>query len=277
MEEIIRVEDLYYTYPGGVEALKGISLSIFKGEFIGLVGENGSGKTTLAKHFNGLLKPTRGRVLVFGDDTRRASTASLSRKVGYVFQNPDSMLFGRTVLEEVSFALKNIGVPSEKWEDMVRDALRKLDLNIPLDANPHLLSMGQRHRIAIADVLVMNPDVLILDEPTTGLDYKRCIQLMETVKKIHREGRTVILITHDISLVARYVGRVIVLKNGSLLAEGDPHKILSDVELLLKSNLTPPQITLLAQRVRDLGFSPETIKVEEMVQQVLEIVGKPTI
>jgi len=276
LEEVIRVEDLWFTYPGGVEALRGISLSIYKGEFIGLVGQNGSGKTTLVKHFNGLLKPTKGRVVVFGVDTRRSSTASLSKKVGYVFQNPDSMLFGRTVLEEVSFALKNMGVPREKWEEIVRDTLGKLDLDVPLKANPHLLSMGQRHRIAIADVLVMNPEVLILDEPTTGLDYKRCIQLMETVKKIHGEGKTVILITHDISLVARYVDRVIVLKDGSLLADGDPHKILSDVELLIKSNLVPPQITLLAQRVRDLGFSPETIRVEEMVQQVLRLVGGPT-
>ena len=267
---MLRTEDLWHIYPGGIEALRGVTLSIERGEFVGLIGQNGSGKTTLAKHFNGLLKPTKGRVLVDGIDTREASVAELSRKVGYVFQNPDSMLFGRTVLEEVSFALKNMGVPQDEWEDRVKRVLEELDLDVPLDANPHLLSMGQRHRIAIADVLVMDPEVLILDEPTTGLDYKRCRQLMDTVSKLHKAGRTVILITHDIALVAEYVERVVILKDGQMLADGSPRKILADPDLIIQSNLIPPQITILAQKLADLGVPTDVIRVDELADLLID-------
>ena len=265
-ETVIKTEDLWFTYPNGVQALRDVNVEIKRREFIGIIGQNGSGKTTLAKHFNGLLKPTRGRVLVDGVDTRRVSVAELSRKVGYVFQNPDHQIFGRTILEEVSFGLKNVGVPKEKFEETVKEALRRVDLDLPLSHSPHLLSVGQKHRIAIASVLSMKPDVVILDEPTTGLDYRRCVETMEFASELNRDGCTIILITHDVALIADYTERVIVLKDGEVIGDGPTKRILSDSKLLMKTYLYPPQITELAQSLSHLGVPFDIIKVSEMVK-----------
>ncbi|MCD6514265.1 MAG: ATP-binding cassette domain-containing protein [Candidatus Odinarchaeota archaeon] len=269
-EPIIKVEDVWFTYKGNIQALRGISLEIRKGEYIGLLGQNGSGKTTLAKHLNGLLKPTKGKVYVFGLDTTKASVAELSNYVGYVFQNPDHMLFGKTIFEEVSFGLKNKGVPKEEWEERVKKVLADLDMSdVPLTKSPHFLSLGQRHRVAIADVLVLNPEVLILDEPTTGLDYKRCHQLMRTITKLNKElGKTIIVISHDIALLAEYVDRIIILKDGKVLADGGTREILSQPDLLIQSNLIPPQITLLAQKLSDIGVPRDIIKSDELSHYV---------
>ncbi len=271
-EPIIKTEDVWYVYKGNIEALRGVSIEIKPGEFIGLLGQNGSGKTTLAKHFNGLLKPTKGDVFVKGINTKKASVAQLSKIVGYVFQNPDHMLFGRTVFEEIAFGLKNLGIPKEEWEERVKKAIEALDLkDVPLDKSPHFLSLGQRHRVAIADVLVLNPDVLVLDEPTTGLDYKRCHQLMKTIEKLNKElGKTVIVISHDIALLAEYVNRIIILKDGKVLAEGSTRDILSQPDLLIKSNLIPPQITLLAEKLSDIGIPKNVIKSEELSKYICE-------
>lgn len=271
-EPIIKTEDVWHVYKGNIEALKGISLEIQPGEFVGLLGQNGSGKTTLAKHFNGLLKPTKGNVYIKGINTKKASVAQLSKIVGYVFQNPDHMLFGRTVFEEISFGLKNLGVPKEEWESKVKAAMEALDLtDVPLNKSPHFLSLGQRHRVAIADVLVLDPEVLVLDEPTTGLDYKRCHQLMRTIDNLNKElGKTVIIISHDVALLAEYVDKIIILKDGKLLAEGPTREILSQPELLIKSNLIPPQITLLAEKLSDLGVPKNIIKSEELSKFICE-------
>ncbi|MGQ4834655.1 MAG: energy-coupling factor ABC transporter ATP-binding protein [Candidatus Asgardarchaeia archaeon] len=271
-ELIIKTEDVWHVYKGNIEALKGISLEIQPGEFVGLLGQNGSGKTTLAKHFNGLLKPTKGNVYIKGINTKKASVAQLSKIVGYVFQNPDHMLFGRTVFEEISFGLKNLGVPKEEWESKVKAAMEALDLtDVPLNKSPHFLSLGQRHRVAIADVLVLDPEVLVLDEPTTGLDYKRCHQLMRTIDNLNKElGKTVIIISHDVALLAEYVDKIIILKDGKLLAEGPTREILSQPELLIKSNLVPPQITLLAEKLSDLGVPKNIIKSEELSKFICE-------
>lgn len=266
----IIIEDVWYTYKGNITALKGISLKISKGEYIGLLGQNGSGKTTLAKHMNGLLKPTRGKVTVFGIDTANASIAELSNYVGYVFQNPDHMLFGSNILEEVAFGLKNKGIPKEEWEPMVKKVLKELDMqDVPLDKSPHFLSLGQRHRVAIADVLILNPEVLILDEPTTGLDYKRCHQLMKTITRLNRKlGKTIIVISHDIALLAEYVDRIIILKDGKLLADGKTKEVLSHPELLIQSNLIPPQITLLAQKLNGFGIPKDIVKTIELSEYI---------
>ncbi|MEM3716029.1 MAG: ABC transporter ATP-binding protein, partial [Candidatus Bathyarchaeia archaeon] len=167
---MIEVEDVYFTYPNGVEALKGVSLKIYDGEFIAIMGQNGAGKTTLVKHFNGLLKPTRGRVLVDGVDTRHTTVASLARKVGFVFQNPDHQLFSETVEEEISFALRNFGFDENVIRERVEWALNLLDLAQYRKASPFMLSGGERKRVALASVLAWDPDILVLDEPTIGQD-----------------------------------------------------------------------------------------------------------
>ncbi|RLE89140.1 MAG: ABC transporter ATP-binding protein [Thermoprotei archaeon] len=262
---IIEVRDLWFEYPGRVVALRGINLKIHRGEFLGIIGHNGSGKTTLVKHFNGLLKPTKGLVLVDGIDTRKLSVAQLSRKVGYVFQNPDHQIFAPTILEEVGFGLKNSGVPESEIIERVKEALQIVDLNKPLDASPHFLSVGEKHRLAIASVLVTRPEVIILDEPTTGLDFKHCIQLMSIVKKLNERGHTIILVTHDMYLIAEFTRRVIVLREGRIVADGSTKSIMSNIELLEENFLYPPQVTLLARAISKYGIPPNIVTTEEFV------------
>lgn len=266
MPEAIRVEGVEYVYPNGFQALKGVDVSISEGEFVAIMGQNGSGKTTLVKHFNGLLRPTRGKVYVFGEDSAKHTTAELCRLVGYVFQNPDHQIFNSTLLDEVGFGLRNLGYSENEVLEKVKAALEKVDLRKSLTDNPHFMSMGERHRVAIASILVLEPKVLILDEPTTGLDYRRSLELMELVKKLNGEGKTIILVTHDVNLAAHYAQRVIVLKDGKILADGVSRKILSNVILLAESNLVPPQINLLAKRLEDLNVPNDIIKVDEMVK-----------
>ncbi len=274
---IIKVEDVHYWYPNGVYALRGITLEIHKGEFIALLGQNGSGKTTLAKHLNGLLLPKKGRVLVEGVDTREVSPAKLSRIVGYVFQNPEHQIFARTIYEELAFGLRNLGFPEEEIEERVRHALEIVDLNKPLDANPHFLSMGEKHRLAIASVLAMNPKVIILDEPTTGLDYKRNKQLLEIVRRLHHQGRTIILITHDMAFAAEYSTRTIILHEGRILADGPTEEILAKPELLARSSLRPPQITMLAIELHKMGYPipPNVMTVKEMARILVDLLMGP--
>jgi energy-coupling factor transport system ATP-binding protein len=266
MTEAIRTEGVEYVYPNGFQALKGIDISIKEGEFVAIMGQNGSGKTTLVKHFNGLLRPTKGKVYVFGEDSAKHTTAELCRIVGYVFQNPDHQIFNSTLLDEVGFGLRNLGFSESEVLERVKIALAKVDLNKNLTDNPHFMSMGERHRVAIASILVLEPKVLVLDEPTTGLDYKRSLELMELVKRINGEGKTVVLVTHDVNLAAQYAQRVVILKDGQILADGEAKNILSNTELLAKSNLVPPQINFLAKRLRDLNVPENIIKVDEMVE-----------
>ncbi|MEM2073386.1 MAG: ATP-binding cassette domain-containing protein [Nitrososphaeria archaeon] len=266
MVEAIRTEGIEYVYPNGFHALKGVSVSINEGEFVAVMGQNGSGKTTLVKHFNGLLRPTRGKVYVFGEDSSKHTTAELCKIVGYVFQNPDHQIFSSTLLDEIGFGLRNLGYPEGEVVERVKSVLEKVDLKKSLTDNPHFMSMGERHRVAIASILVLEPKVLILDEPTTGLDYKRSLELMELIKRINEEGKTIILVTHDVNLAAQFSKRVIILKDGKIIADGDSKKVLSDQFLLAKSNLIPPQINLLAKKLRDINVPEDIIKVEEMVE-----------
>ncbi len=272
-EVIIRVEDIHYFYPNGVHALRGVTLNIHKGEFIALLGQNGSGKTTLAKHLNGLLVPHKGRVLVKGIDTRKVSVAKIAKIVGYVFQNPEHQIFAKTIFDEIAFGLRNIGVPEDEIEKRVIEALKIVDLNKPLDMNPHFLSTGEKHRLAIASVLAMKPEVIILDEPTTGLDYKRSRQLMELIKRLHEQGHTIILITHDMAFAAEYSTRTIILHEGKVIADGPTKEVFTQLDLLAKSSLKPPQITLLAIELYKRGYPipKEIMSVKEMVNEFLKI------
>lgn len=265
MTEAIRAEGIEYVYPNGFQALKSVNVSINEGEFVAVMGQNGSGKTTLVKHFNGLLRPIKGKVYVFGEDSSKYTTAELCKIIGYVFQNPDHQIFSSTLLDEIGFGLRNLGYSEDEVIERVKAVMEKVDLKKSLMNNPHFMSMGERHRVAIASILVLEPKVLILDEPTTGLDYKRSLELMELVKKINKEGKTIILVTHDVNLAAQYSERVIILKDGKIIADGSSKKILSDAFLLSKSNLIPPQINLLAKKLKDLNVPEDMIKVEEMV------------
>ena len=264
-EEIIRAENLTFVYPGGVVALKNVSLSIYKGDFIALLGQNGSGKTTLVKHFNGLLKPTEGNVYVFGENTRNKSPADLAKRVGYVYQNPDYQIFCRKVYDEVAFAPKNLKVPKEKIDELVMNALKLVKMEYAIDENPFNLSKGERQRVAIASVLAMDPDVLIVDEPTTGQDFRTSNEIMKLLQQLNNQGKTIIIITHDMELAANYCRRTIVLKDGEVLLDGPTREVFSQVEILRSTYLSPPQVTLLARELKEFEIPPNILKVDEMV------------
>jgi len=215
-EPLVVIEDLVHSY-GSVTALKGVNLTIGAGELVAIVGENGSGKTTLCKHLNGLLRPTSGRVLVDGQDTKDVSITQLATTVGLVFQNPDTMLFADTVEKEILFGLRNIG----RGEDMacVTTVLDEVGLAGTLSRFPRSMSRGERQRLAIACVTAMNPAIIILDEPTTGLDPREAERIMQIIGQLNKQGQTILMISHDMGIVARHAHRVITMDAGRIVSD----------------------------------------------------------
>ena len=269
---IIKVENVHYSYPNGVKALNGVNLEIREGEFIAIIGPNGSGKTTLAKHFNGLLKPNMGRVLVFGVDTRNINPTLLARRVGYVYQNPDLMLFNPTVYEELKYSLLNIGLPPDEIDKRVKTAARMLGLEKYLNEPTSSLPRGVKKRVTLASILTMNPDVIVVDEPTIGQDEIGSLLTMNTLKRLNREGKTVIMVSHNVELVAMYASRVIVLYNGRILKDGNPRDVLTDIELLDKVSLKPPQVTELFIKLSSYGLPKNIITVSEGVSVLSKLI-----
>jgi len=260
---VIEVKDVYYTYPTGVEALKGVSLTIRDGEFVAIMGSNGAGKTTLVKHFNGLLKPTRGEVLVDGVNTRSQSVAELSRKVGFVFQNPDHQLFSETAEEEIAFALKNFGFREETVKSRVTWALNLLGLAGYRETSPFMLSGGERKRLALASVLAWDPKVVVLDEPTIGQDYEQKERLRQFIVQLNAQGKTVVVVTHDVEFVADCGPRVVLMAEGKIIADGDAKEILTDKDLAFEASIIPPQITQIFHELADFGVPTDVIGVQE--------------
>jgi energy-coupling factor transporter ATP-binding protein EcfA2 len=245
--EIIQCKDMSFSYPNGVEALREINLSIHKGEYVAFVGQNGSGKTTLVKHFNGLLKPSSGSVRIFGDETRDKKVSELSRKVGYVFQNPDDMLFCSSVAEEVAYGPTMLGFAASDVKQKVDGILDELGLSNMKDTHPFALSLGDRQRLAVACVLSLDPEVFTFDEPTTGQDYFGGESIMSLIDQLYRKGKTIIIITHDMPLVAEHARRVIVMNQGHIALDGTPEEIYGPTESRRNLSLRSPQVTLLAQ------------------------------
>ncbi|WP_297437184.1 energy-coupling factor ABC transporter ATP-binding protein [Thermococcus sp.] len=216
---MLRAENIWHIYENGRIALKGINFTM-ENEIVALVGPNGSGKTTLAKHLNGLLKPNRGRVTVDGLDTRESTVAEISRKVGYVFQNPENMFFEETVYKEVSFGPRNLGLGEEEIDGRVEWALKAVNLEGYEERTPYSLSGGEKQRLAIACILAMRPRYIILDEPTTGLDAKSTRSVVEVIERLHSEGHGILLITHDMELVLEVASRVVLLFEGEKIFDG---------------------------------------------------------
>lgn len=260
----LMAEGLRYTYPHqSIEALKGIDLFIEEGEFVAILGQNGSGKTTLAKHFKGLLKPSSGRMLVEGKSTTDFSHRELARLVGYVFQNPDHQIFARTVREEVGFGLKVMGNDPLTIEKRVADALQAVGLQGYEEKNPFTLTKGDRQRIAVASALAVQPRVIILDEPTTGLDYLHQKRMMEMLRDLNQRGHTIIIITHSMWVAAEYASRILLMKNGSILADGDARSIFADEVRLRQASLRPPPVVQLSN-----WLGTQALTVEQMVEEL---------
>jgi energy-coupling factor transport system ATP-binding protein len=263
----IVVQDLWYSYGGEVTALRGIDLEIEDGDYVAVIGQNGSGKTTLVKHFNGLLKPTRGRVLVRGNnglqDTASLTVGQLARAVGYVFQNPDHQIFCDTTREELAFGPRNLGLPETEVRRRVDEALVHFDLEEYADRPPAVLGYGLRRKIGVAAVYAMRPRIFILDEPTTGLDWRSTMELMELIGEMHHRGHTILLVTHDMKLVTAFSQKSLVLRDGQVLAYDETRAVFKHSEILRDTQIEPPQITQLAKRMVPYGMPDDVLSVEE--------------
>jgi energy-coupling factor transport system ATP-binding protein len=260
-EPVIEVEGLTYRYPNGVLALEGVDLTVRRGEFLAVLGQNGSGKTTLVKHFNGLLKPTEGSVRVDGEETVKQGIRRLGQRVGYVFQNPDHQIFSDTVADEVAFGPKIREMEADEIEERVREALVAVGMEGRGDEDPFGLTKGERQRVAVASVLAVRPEVLILDEPTTGLDYTEQRSMMDLVKRLNEGGSTIIAVTHTMWVVAEYAHRALVIRDGKMVLSGTVREVFAEEETLRDASLRPPHIVSFSN---SMGFP--VLSVEEMLK-----------
>jgi cobalt transport protein ATP-binding subunit len=270
----IQVEDLHYRYDDDPPALAEMNLSVESGDFLAIVGQNGSGKTTLVKHFNGLLRPTRGRILVLGQDTAGQSVGRLARKVGYLFQNPDHQIFAPTVWEEVAFGPRNLGFSEGEVAARTEEALALFGLGDQADAPPAVLGYGLRRKVTLAAVWAMRPQILVLDEPTAGLDWRSTRTLMEEVTNLSSQGHTIILVTHDMKLVTEFARQALVLDEGRTLACGPTRQVFQQEAILRQAFLSPPPITALARRMRSYGMKGDSLTVDEFCQEYGSLVWK---
>ncbi len=273
---MIEAKDVRFTYPNGVEALKEISVTVSDGDFVAIMGQNGAGKTTLVKHFNGLLKPTKGKVFVDGIDTTKVSVARLARNVGFVFQNPDHQLFGETVEDEISFGLKNFGFDKAVVEARVTWALNLLALAQYRKTSPFMLSGGERKRVALASVLAWDPKILILDEPTIGQDYQQKEKLRQFIMQMQTQKRTIIIVTHDVEFVAECNPRVLLMSNGRIVGDGQATQILTDTDLLAQASIVPPQVAQIFLQLPEQNLPRNVIDIYEARNLLLKLLGKET-
>jgi cobalt transport protein ATP-binding subunit len=253
----IGIENLSYSYAGGPRVLDSIDLKIDAGEFLAIVGQNGSGKTTLAKHIVGLLQPATGRVTIDGKDRSQMRPAETAREVAYVFQNPDHQIFAATVEDEVAFGPRNFGLPVDEIKRRCDEALEAVGLQNERQSDPFLLSKGERQRLAVASVLVLRPRMLILDEPTTGLDYREQLRMMALVRDLNRAGIAIVIITHTPWLVAEYARRVVLMRKGAKIFDGSVREFFMQDELLRSSSFRAPEITELSRRFGTLALTTD--------------------
>ncbi|RLE64518.1 MAG: hypothetical protein DRN53_00815 [Thermoprotei archaeon] len=271
---VIKVRKLTHTYPNGVKALMGIELDIYQGEYVALIGQNGSGKTTLARCIAGLLRPSskEAEILVAGVDVNKAKRTDIVKRIGYVFQIPEHQIFHSTVREELEFGPRNLNLPEEEVKERVDRVLKTLDLEKYQDEWPLSLDRGKRFRVALGSVLAIDPEVIIVDEPTTGQDWNESLYICNLLKKLNEEGRTIIIITHEMDLVARFASRVIVMHKGSVLLDGSPKYVFSRSEILKKTWVKPPEIIRLILRIEEeIGISTDITTVEDLYEYIVGV------
>ena len=281
MEPIIRVDHLTHTYSAGTpferSAVKDLSLDVLPGEFLGIIGHTGSGKSTLIQHLNGLLKPTSGHIWLNGQDiwAKPKEIRKVRFRVGLVFQYPEYQLFEETAYKDIAFGPKNMGLDEQEIDRRVRDAAAFVGLDPALlERSPFELSGGQKRRVAIAGVIAMRPEVLILDEPTAGLDPSGSREILDNVLGYHREtGSTVILVSHSMEEIARTVQRLLVFAGGRIVMSGTPHEVFSHPEELQRIQLDVPAISKVVSRLRELGLplDPAIYTVEQARDALLRL------
>jgi ABC-type cobalt transport system, ATPase component len=271
---MIEFKEVYFKYPfEDTYALKNINIRISKGECVFIMGSNGAGKTTLIKHINGILKPTKGEVWVNGKNTKNFTVAELSKIVGIVFQNPDHQIFASSVYEEVAFALRNFKFDEKYIENKVNETLKFFSLEKYKEASPLFLSGGEKKRVTIASVVCYEPEILVLDEPTVGLDLKQRKNLVNLVNELKKMNKTIIVVTHDIDFAIELANRVIIMNEGEVLKEGSISDIIYDEETLRKANLIQPIIPQVVTKLKLSISSKKIITIEDFLTN-LEIILK---
>ncbi len=247
-DPVVEAVDVEFTYPGGARALDGVNLAVGCGDFVAIVGQNGAGKTTLTRHFNGLLRPSSGDIRVLGRSTQGVPTIELCRHVGYVFQPPDEQLFCTSVQEELRFGPTNIGADPGVTSQRVEEILGDIGLTKYREVWPKYLTKGERQRLALASVVAMDPDVLVVDEPTTGLDWVESLQILDYLERLRNEQKkTIIIITHDMNIVSLYAKRVVVMARGRVVGDGTAREVFSQPDLMQLACLRRPPIADLSQ------------------------------
>lgn len=270
----IEIKNLRHTFEDGKVGLDGINLVIPEGDFVALIGHNGAGKTTLINHLIGFLKPDSGTIFIDGNDISDMRVATLAQRVGYLFQNPDNQIFTDSVTQELKFGLENIKLRDALIEERVNHAISMMELEEFRDRHPHSLSRGQRQRLAVASILAMEPDIIVLDEPTTGQDWGHVNKFLQQIRHLNELGKTIILVTHDMNLVAEYARRTVVMDNGKIVLDGDTRHVFSEQEILEKTGITLPVITRLSQDILREGINiPPLLTVQELSEMVFSDSG----
>nr|WP_295970010.1 ATP-binding cassette domain-containing protein [uncultured Bacillus sp.] len=260
MDELLfHIHQLTYSYADGTCALHNITLSIKKGKKIALLGNNGAGKSTFFLHLNGILKPTSGSILINGEPIKydRKSLLSLRKKVGIVFQNPDSQLFSGNVKQDIAFGPLNLGWSKEKVHQRTSWAMEQTDVTQLQERPIHFLSLGQKKRVAVAGILAMDPEIFIFDEPTAGLDAYYSKQMKQLLHQVHQDNKTILLSTHDVHFAYEWADEIMVISNGEILYHGDPVSLFYEQDILDKAHLEKPWVFETAQIMRQKQLLPE--------------------
>ncbi|MGC9214906.1 energy-coupling factor ABC transporter ATP-binding protein, partial [Athalassotoga sp.] len=265
---LVEVKDLKFAYEDGTQALNGLSFEVKQNELVALIGQNGSGKSTLSKILSGIEGNFRGTVKVADLDLHDVKNRrNMPRHVGYVFQNPDHQIFNRNVYAEVAYGLKNMGVTQSVIEERVNTVLKSVNLIDKIKEDPLFLGRGQKRRLGVASVLAMHPEIIIVDEPTTGQDYKMSKEIMQLLKKLNEDGTTIIVITHDMRLVAEFCPRSIVMNQGKIVYDGSTFDLFKNDKVLETASLRAPQIVRLSKEMVKVGISDDIMLTSEDVNR----------
>lgn len=273
MNPVIEFKDVSFSYNRGDNGggrVEDLSFEIFPGDFVAIIGSNGAGKTTTSKLMNGLLRPKKGEVRIGGVATNKCATSKIAHKVGMLFQDPDKQICKGTVREELAFSLSLHNVSKEEIVRRVEKALK--DFDFPGDAAPFMLSRGERQLLALASVVVCEPDILILDEPTTGLDFRECMSIMKRIEQLNAKGTTVVMISHDMEVVGDFAKRVIVMAKGNIIADGKPAALFRNTSIMEQASLLAPMIVelscLLSQEPHFHNYVTSASTVGEMLKAI---------